>query len=238
MKKTLLEIVQDIMSDMDTEDVSTISELDESMQIARIVRQTFFNIAATRKTPEHRDLFQLTAASDSAKPTNFTLGNNVKVVDNIWYQDSTGKYTEIGFLDKLEFLKRTDGVSDNYQTVDVGSTNVRVRNNKHPEYYTSFDDETIIMDSFDNSVDATLQASKVRAYGELLPTFSLTDGHVPDLDVSLFPYLISESKAMAFDIKKGGVPGKVEQTARRARTAARNDYYKIGKYNGLPDYGR
>ena len=48
MKKTLLQIVQNILSDLDSEDVNSISDTVEAMQIARVVENTFYNIVATR----------------------------------------------------------------------------------------------------------------------------------------------------------------------------------------------
>jgi hypothetical protein len=52
MKKTLLEIVQDILSDMDSEEVNSISDSNEARQVARIVQTTFYNLIATREIPE------------------------------------------------------------------------------------------------------------------------------------------------------------------------------------------
>mgnify|MGYP000149502562 CR=1 FL=1 len=57
-----------------------------------------------------------------------------------------------------------------------------------PSFYTSFDDEHIVMDSYKSSVETTLQNSKTQAYGVVYPTFTISDTFTPDLDDTLFPY--------------------------------------------------
>ena len=44
MKSTLLQVVQSILSDMDSEDVNTISDTIEAQQVASVVEDTYFNI--------------------------------------------------------------------------------------------------------------------------------------------------------------------------------------------------
>jgi len=56
MKKALLEIVKDILSSMDSEDVNSISDSVEALQVAKIVEETFYDIIATRNVPEHSSL--------------------------------------------------------------------------------------------------------------------------------------------------------------------------------------
>jgi len=59
MKRTLLQIVQNILSDMDSEDVNTIGDTIESQQIASVVRDVYYNMVSTRMIPEHQELIKL-----------------------------------------------------------------------------------------------------------------------------------------------------------------------------------
>ena len=59
MKSNLLQIVQSILSDMDSEDVNTISDTVEAQQVASVVEDTYFNIIAARDIPEHNKLIPL-----------------------------------------------------------------------------------------------------------------------------------------------------------------------------------
>ena len=65
VKKTLLQIVQNILSDMDSEDVNSLNDSIEAQQVASIVEDTYYNIIATRHIPEHQELIKLTALSRS-----------------------------------------------------------------------------------------------------------------------------------------------------------------------------
>lgn len=242
MKITLLEIVQEILSDMDSEEVNSIADSVEATQVASIVKRTFENLIATREIPEHKQLLQLTPASDDDFPTHFRYNDNVKDIAKIWYEGSDGIYYEVYWKEPLDFLSETDKITstDEYDVVrdKSGNTKLRIRNDKRPEFYTSFDDEWIVMNSYDSSVDSTLQASKVRAYGTVYPVFTLSDTYVPDVDNTMFPYLINESKSVAMSLLKGGSDPKVEQAARRQKSYIQNDMYKTTRPNKRPNYGR
>ena len=244
IKKTLLGIVQDILSDMDSEDVDSVTDTLEAVQVARIVESTYYNIVATRDIPEHSELIKLTALSNSATPTHFSYPENTKRIEHIWYDTSdTGvfEYTEVKWMDPIKFICRQDGLADNYTTVSDlnGGTKLRVANDTHPQYFTSFDDNYIVMDGHKSTVDTTLQESKVRAFGSVIPVFDINDdNYVPDLDGVMFPYLIAEAKSTCFSVLKGGVDQKIEQAARRQKAYVQNDMYQTRRERALSTYGR
>ena len=240
MKKTLLEIVQDILSDMDSEEVNSISDSNEARQVARIVQTTFYNLIATREIPEHEELLKLTPASDSNFPTHFEYTDNVKEITDVWYEDSDGFYREVRWIEPLDFLNRTDRVTEDFVTVfdKNGGTKLRIKNDANPTFYTSFDDKWIVMNSYDSSVDSTLQFSKVRAYGTVYPAFTIADSYTPDLDSTLFPYLVSEAKSTAMSLLKGQTDPKVDQQSRRQKSYMQNDQFKSERGNKRVNYGR
>ena len=240
MRKTLLQIVQSILNDMDSEDVNSLSDSIEAQQVASIVEDTYFNIIATRDIPEHYELIKLTAASDSTHPTHFHYPTSVKQITQVWYENSAGKYTKVFWKDPMDFLEATDGIQEDYDTVldQNGGTKLRIRNNQHPSSYTSFDDYWIVMNARESTEESTLQEGKVRAYGVKYPTFSKTDSHVPDLDDTMFPYLLAESKSVAMSVLKGSSDPKIEQAARRQKSYIQNDMYRTKRANGWSTYGR
>lgn len=242
MKRTLLQIVQNILSDMDSEDVNSISDSIEAEQIASVVRDVYYNMVSTRMIPEHQELIRLVSLSNSARPTHFQVPESVKRIDFLRYNISTTNGTdfkEIEYIEPLVFLTlNRDG--DNVDTVyDVnGNTPILVRNNKMPDYYTSFDDLHIVMDSYDSNVDNILAESKTQALGHKVPDFNINDNFTPDLDEVLFPYLIAESKSTCFSLFKSGVDQKIEQAARRQKSYMQSDMYRVKKENKRPYYGR
>ena len=242
IKKTLLEIVQSILSDMDSEDVNSLSDTLEAQQVAKVVEDTFYNIVATRDIPEHHGLIKLTALSDTDFPTHFIFPDNVKAITGLWYDksdDGTLEYGEVHWVPPETFLSRTDGRSSYVSVADKSAgTNLRIGNTQMPSFYTSFDDEYVVLDSYDSSVDTTLTTAKVRAIGSTIPVFNQTDAYVPDLDATMFPYLIAEAKSTCFSLFKGGPDPKVDQAARRQKVYVQNDMYRNKRENKRPHYGR
>lgn len=246
IRKTLLQIIQDILSDTDGEPINTISGSLEGEQAATIVEHTFYDMIANRMIPEHQELIALTPASDSAYPTHFHFPDNVKEICKVWYDRTknltgTGEYYEVKYLDPIEFLSRIDNYSGTYQTVldKNAGTKLRIQTDKFPEFYTSFDDEWLIFDSINLTYDDTLQESKVRALGVKFPVFDrFDDGYYPDIDDHLYPYLISESRSRFMDWYKGGTTRKAEEAARRNKVHAQNDKYRTPQANQRNNYGR
>lgn len=239
MKRTLLEIVQSILSDLDSEGVNSIEDTVEALQVASVVEDTFYNIVTTRDIPEHYRLIKLTSLSNSQKPTHFTYPTNVRRIDALKYKTDEG-YVDITFVDPLTFLSRTGAdVSNAVEVTDVNAgTSLYIRNDRTPSYYTSFDDQTIVMNSYNASTEATLQASKTQAFGVIHPEFVKDDSHVPDIDDVMFPLLIAEAKSTCFSLFKGGVDPKIDQAARRHKSYVQNDMYKTKRENKRPHYGR
>lgn len=243
MKKNLLEIIQQILSDMDSEDVNSLSDSVEALQIAKIVEQTFYDMIAARKFPEHESLIKLTSASSSTTPTHFSFPDNVKEITDLWYDvssDNSFEYRKLRWCEPRAFLTATDSRGSDYDSVSdlSAGTNLRIFNDRLPTFYTSFDDQNIIMDSYDSSIESNLQESKVRSFGITYPVFSISDTYTPDIDATMFPMLIQEAKSRSFSVLKGGVDQKIEQAARRMKVHSQNDRYKNRKQAQRYGYGR
>lgn len=242
MKRTLLEMVQSILSDMDSEAVNSISDSVEAEQVASVIQDTFFNLIAARDIPEHRQLIKLTALADSTKPTHFKYPTNTRQLSRVDYNVATTgtTYREITFVEPMVFIDRMNqDTSSSITVTDVaGGTTLFIGNSTSPSYYTSFDDEHIVMDSYDADVDTTLQNSKSRAFGYVYPTFTISDSFEPDLDDTMLPYMLAEAKSTCFSLFKSGSDPKIEQSARRLKSFVQNDMYKTKRANKRPHYGR
>ena len=244
MKKTLLEMVQSILSDMDSESVNSIGDSVEAQQIASVIEDTYFNIIAARDIPEHRQLLKLTSLSSTVRPTHFQYPTNTRDIVSLSYNiDTSGgvNYQEIYFVEPLDFLSRIPAVNAGTTLVvpDVNSsTSLVVFTDRMPTYYTSFDDLHIVMNAYDVTVENTLQASKTRAYGTVYPTFTIADSFTPDLDDTMLPYLLAEAKSTCFSLFKSGSDPKIEQAARRLKSFVQNDMYRTKRPNVRNHYGR
>ena len=62
MQKTLLQIVQSILDEMDADNVNSIGDTIESIQVASIVRDCYEELLSNRNWPHMKQLIQLEAS--------------------------------------------------------------------------------------------------------------------------------------------------------------------------------
>ncbi len=248
MKKTLLEIVQDILNDLDSDSVNSIDDTIEATQVANIVAQTYFDLISDRVIPEHFELFRLVALSDSERPNYMRLPDDVGNIEKVWYNkssDGNQEYKKVHWRDPLDFLRHTSArnssATDTKIVLDFNaSTELLIFTDRMPFMYTSFDNKHIVFDSHDVAIDTSLQAGKSRGYGQLIPTVTLIDGFTFDFETKYFPYLIAEAKSRSFSVLHKTLDSKIEQVARRHKSFIQKEKYRFDpqKPNDRVGYGR
>tara|TARA_R110000851_G_scaffold258264_1_gene410698 strand:- start:12912 stop:13697 length:786 start_codon:yes stop_codon:yes gene_type:complete len=202
MANTLLEFVQTILSDMDGDEVNSISDTPESEQVASIVKSTYNAIVSHTVWPHTRRAVALWPRSDNNFPTHMTIRDDLKELISVRYNKAmTGEarkdYRDVVWCDPDDFLRKTN-YRDNTQTnvdvvLDDSGIELLLLTDKAPDFYTSFDDKNLVFDSYDALVDNTLQQSKFQAQGYIIPEFLLQDSFVPDLPADAFSLLLEES---------------------------------------------
>lgn len=246
-KMTLLEMVQDILNDMDGDEVNSISDTTESMQVAQIIKTTFFELMSGRDWPHLATLSQLTASGDSNKPTHMSISNDVQSVDMIKYDkikdgETKKNYLEVTYLEPAKFMKiinsRDSTASDVTTVTDDSNVELLIINDSPPIYYTSFDDQNLIFDSYDSVVDTTLATSKTQVFGYKEPIWSHTDTATPDLPSKNFPQFLAESKSVCFNSLKQAANQKEEQKAQRQSRWNARKKWRINGGIKYPNYGR
>lgn len=247
MKRTLLEIVQEILNDMDSDEVNSIDDTIEAQQVASIVRATFFEIINRRLWPHTYRLFQLESSGDLSLPNYLKLPVRLQELKEIRYDksklDSTSSlYEKIRYIYPDEFLRYTSGrKSDDPKVTVVTDPNgpeLKIFNSIAPQYWTSFDDQYIVCDSFDKSVDDTLKKIKTQCLAYIIPEWEHNNDAVPDLPDEAFTNLIEEAKSVAFYELKQMTNEKAEQKAtRHSRWLARKAWRAHGGVR-YPNYGR
>ena len=248
-KMTLLELTQDILSSMDSDEVNSINDTVEAVQVAAIIRNTYRAMLTNRDWPHTKRLIELEASGNSALPTHMSIIDDVKKIDFVKYNvakasdGSKRKFNDIHWLEVDDFLRRLnalDNTKSNIVTVIDPTSNIplSIRSDLAPTYYTSFDDSNIVFDSFDSSVDSTLQKSKTQVYGYVYPEWSMTDAYIPDLPNTAFTLLLEESKSRAFVELKQIANQKAEQEAQRQNSWLSRRDRRIKGGIRFPDYGR
>ena len=249
MKLCLLDMVQDILSDMDSDEVNSIDDTVESRQVAQIVKTTYMNICSNRNWGDQKRLITVNHSGDIARPTHLQMPENFKELQYLAYnvKDSdnfgpTDEYHRLEYRYPDEFLRIVNTrprQNEQYQeVVDYSGVKLFIKNNAPPTYWTSFDDNYIVCDSYDSDIDSTLQASKTQCLAVLMPAWEMRDAFVPRLPVEAFSALLADAKSTAFLVLKQMANEKAESTSRKQQTwlARKNSTAKNGQR--YQTYGR
>jgi hypothetical protein len=246
MKQTLLEITQDILQEMSSFPVNGIADTVESEQVAGIVKAAYFDIMALREWAHSKKTITLDSAT-STRPTHLSTPAHVKRVMRIMYDvrktaPERLKYQELVYLTPEQFLSSSlalNSTATNVDTVvDPGGATILVRNDKQPQYWTSFDDQYIVCDSYYSTLDTHLQSSKTQALVVMTPTWTHADTFYPDLPEEAYPYLVAEATSRAFLSLKGVANEKAEQSAARHRMYMSQAGWKLNSGGRIPNFGR
>ena len=230
---TLLELVQNIMGAMESDKVNDIASTEESLSVAEVIKETYFDLVASRDWPFLKIYQGLTALGDTSNPWKMRFPTTVNKVYWIKYNKKN-----VTYLDPKEFQDTLDLRTTQASVID--STGHML--NTDPTYWTTFDDDYVYFDGYDSNTDSTLQASKSTGYMLTIPTWTATNTFVPTLPEKMFPLLLADSKSTCFLNFKQIANAKEERKTQRLRVRMQNEAWKNDKgesiYNGDVNYGR
>ena len=226
MKRTLLEMTQDILSAIDAEEVNSIDDTIEATQVATIIKNCYLDMSSNRNWSGQKRLTQFDHSGTPEKPTHLKAPEGIKELHSFRYNSTKEEgalvYTDVLYREPDHFLRlvsnRNVDTPNTRQVVDFGGCPICIITNKAPSYWTTFDDTYIVCDSFDENIDDALKASKTQIHATMLPAFRMVDDFIPDMPVEAFQSLFSESKSVAFVEVKQVANQKAEQAATRQRT--------------------
>jgi len=249
MKMTLLDIVQDILNDLDSDTVNSIDDTVESQQVAQIVKSTYAELIDSRNWPHTRKLVEVNASGDYNLPVLMRLQDEVREITLVNYnkvkagEGERRRFDTIKVLEPDDFLRvcnNRDNTQPNYMTMVDPESGVEftIKNDQAPTYYTSFNDKTLIFDSYDSSVDDTLQKHKIQVYAYVTPPWTHLDDAYPDLPEKAFSLLLEEAKSRASMKVRQQPDQKAEQAAQRQRKWLARTDKRVNQGIKFPDYGR
>lgn len=255
MRYTLLEMTQQILASMDSDEVNSISDTTESLDVANIIKECYFEIISEVQPKETEGLFHLDSSTDDTKPTLMYLPSTVSNIE--WLKYNVGEsvtetnFRDMCYLDLPDFFEFSNGLDltedwVDTQVIQIGGQdfNIKFRNDNGPTYWTSVDDRIILFDSYDKDQGDTLVSARTYGYGGLIPTFSMVDSFVPKLDARQFTLLLNAAKSQAFIDKKQIENAKAERKERRHRILAHktkdntDTRSSLRKHNERRGYGR
>lgn len=249
IRYTLKELVDRILEALESDEVNSISDTEESMTVANIIKECYYEIVGRLDLPEKEGIYQLTASGDSAYPTKMTLPTGVLDLKSLKYNDDTvvnPSWYDIQFMpfgDFMDMVSTYDNDEDTIGIMDITNSlsqhfNIKYRNDRLPTYYTTYDDRTILFDSYDADVSSTLTSARTLCTGTILPDFTMSDTYTPDLDPRQFQLLLQAAKSQAFvEIKQVENP-KSEKKERRNEILAQRNKQAVDRRTGSQTYRR
>lgn len=246
-KLTLIEMVQDILNDLDSDEVNHIDDTIEAQQVAQIIKTSYYEMLGHRNWPHMNKLIQLEASGTLSRPNYLILPENLQELSYFKYDKAKADATDINIQDVkykepddfLRYISGRKSSADNVDTVvDTSGTQLLIFNDQAPSYWTSFDDMYLVTDSYDKSVDDTLKKSKTQAQAYLIPIWNRIDSFVPDLPAEAFPALLEEAKSTAFVTLKQMANQKAEQKSKRQQTWLSRKAWRAAGGVKYENYGR
>lgn len=243
MKMTLLEMVQDILSAMESDEVNSIADTVESLQVAQEIKTTYYELVSLWDLPSNEGLISLEPSNDPDRPTVLFLPDNVKSIKWISYNNGTDvspDYTDVIYQEPELFYRYGTKYNNGQEPIRLVDK-MYVFTDRNPNRWTTFDNKTILFNGWNSDVDSTLQESKVLCWGSTNLPFEMNDDFVPVLDAMLFPLLLSEAKKACFVNFKQISNANEERRARRQRVKAQSELWRARQrtpYNRRPDYSR
>jgi hypothetical protein len=282
MKLTVLDLTQLILSSLNSDEVNSIGDTAEAMQVANCIKTSYLNMQGRYDLPEHNQLIQLQPSTNATEPVLMFRPDHVNRIEWFKYynlpsinnpsnsqfehdlnldiseQGESGiagpSYGAVRILDSEQFINMVN--SFNTQDSDVKTFNLTVtnaasgepsnflfnyKNDKIPQYCCVIQNYFIVFDSYDSSVDSTLQASKTLCLGWVVPVFELQDTFIPDLDEAQVPMLLNEAKSLAFLELKNRPHQKAEQEVLRQLSSLSKFKALANRptpFEQLPSFGR
>lgn len=244
---TVLEIVQKVLSDIGGDEVNSIDDTVESEQVAQILQNEFDAMVRSREWLSDRTLLKLEPYSDNSLPTHMKAPSNVQKMLTINYDkralgETRSRYSEVMWAEPDDFLtmcnRRNADASEIVEVTDPSGVVLLIKNNAPPKYYTSFDDSTIVFDSYDVEVDDSLQSSKTQCMAFVTPTLTLTDNAVPKLPEEAMSALLNTVISSASIKLRQQADVVAERHSQRQNRLLSQKQWKVHPNRIYPDYGR
>lgn len=202
MTMTLLEMAERVAEFCNASHINSIEDTDESLRIAKIIKENYEEMVLSREIQTALELFKLQSASDDDAKTCLIIPETALTLDIVKYTNKQGKLYSPIYLEPMEFVSRSlgfDVTDEHVETVHDKETETiyNIKNNQDPAFYTVISGEYLIFDAYNSEFEDTLEGRHAVVYGHTLPVFELKDEFIPDLQEQQFLALLSKSKTAA-----------------------------------------
>jgi len=247
MARTLNYTVQRVLEKLDLDAVDSINDSQDAILVAREAEDTFFDLVSRNEWPERYDLIEVESVSDTNLPTALRLPTKVLRVSSLRYDTtdpSTDTADEIKNLEQLDpedfldlvYSRRSD--SDEVTEATYKGSPLYLLNNQAPTYFATFDNEFIIMDSWIQTVETTVQGSKTIARASAVPVWEHDDDYAIPLDNVTYPLFLAELTSACSVYLNGAQSLEDERRRRLGISRMRRKAFRTDKDIKKNLYGR
>ena len=224
---TLLEVVQEVGRSIGSDEITTLGESVEVEDIESIVIQVLEDIVNRREWTWRQNQVRRGTPVGGTEVTSLELPDDCDTLQVLRYRNSTNattnrSYEEVKYIypeDFLELCEQQAAGNPGTDTVLIGGAEIFVRNNKPPQFYTSFKQGVVMMDSYDSAVDptgvTTANSLLTCVVGIDTSGASGNPNYVPDMPTRFFPMWLQESQAVASQQLRQMANDRAERESRR-----------------------
>ena len=244
-KKTVLELVQSILSSLDLDNVNSISDLEEAVQVSLILERSYNALIARKQWKFMEKVQNLESVADIDKPTKLKIPDNVNRINCLRYKtlNDSGKiqWKELKYrfpCDFIDFVQRRDPSESNIlNTTNDDGVEMYIQNDKEPEFWTSFDDTFIYFDNIDQNDTSTIVGSGSSIKAIVEQPWQNVDTFIPPIPQDMFTALEAEARSIAWTEFKQVPNQKAEQIARRQYIIMRENEPRVEEQRVFQNYG-
>jgi hypothetical protein len=243
-KKTILELVQKIGHAISSDEIDTLGESQEAFDIIEVLKQTYDEVLDRRTWEFMKDrVLQLDArlAGDNIL-TNLKIPDSVLKIQCLRYLDDNDKYRDLTYMSPCDFVTKLH----NNNPADVDVTTVispdgvplYVKTNKAPQYWTSFDEANVTMDSYEGDKTAGVIAGSSAIIATIKPVATWEATALLPIPERMETLILNEAIASAnYRLRQTADP-RSERIARRQGVSLRENEPKTNRDQKERHYGR
>lgn len=252
---TLLEMVQEVGRAINSDEITTLDESIDAIDIKMVVLTTLEDLTNRREWAWRRNQLRIaTPPLSGALKVVLDLPSDCDAVTEFSYRtdvygSNQATFTPLTYLSPKDFLTLVNSRNLTDPTVDTIVTTpdarpIYVYNNKAPSYYTQFDYGAIVCDAYDKAVDPTgLSAGRtmVLATVSIDTTGAATNpAWVADIPTKFFQLWLQEARAVAANQLRQTPNARFEREARRTylRLLALDEQVEAARVEPGVNYGR
>ncbi len=221
-KKTLLKMVQLIGERIGSDEIDTLDETIEATEIVSILELAYDEILDRRDWEFLRDRTLRMKAREVAdtKLFNLPIPTAVTRIQCLKYRDINGKFPELEYVEPCLFIERLDGRNaDDANVTEIANDDgvlLKIITDKAPTFYTSFDEDNISFESFDETRGTGNQAGDTVILANIKPVMDFADPTAKfPIPERMGTLLLNEAMATAGVQLRQVVDSRAERIARR-----------------------